>query len=158
MLVESFEIHQVRLTRFSTFNPVSLVVTTKFGKTDKLLESMEADLGIDQVCWAADNEVGDGGRVNMEGHREALKQQLHDCVKDMDNVDCSGSSRRSNFLHSTGHLTINLDATARVTYSHAERALQTIALVNQNNDLKNHLADEHGKMAAVLAQVQLLQE
>jgi hypothetical protein len=39
-LMESFEIHQVGLTCFSTFDPVSLVVTTKFGETDKLLESM----------------------------------------------------------------------------------------------------------------------
>jgi hypothetical protein len=51
-----------------------------------------------------------------------------------------------------------LDATARVAYSYAERALQNIAMVNQNSDLKNHLANEQGKMAAVLAQVQLLQE
>jgi hypothetical protein len=96
--------------------------------------------------------------VNVEGHREALEQRLRNRVKDMDYADHSSPSRWSDFSHSTGHLTINLDATARIAYSHAERALQIIALVNQNNDLKNHLADEHGKMAAVLAQVQLLQE
>jgi hypothetical protein len=46
-LMESFKIHQVGLTHFSTFDPESLVVTTKFGETDELLESMEADLVID---------------------------------------------------------------------------------------------------------------
>jgi hypothetical protein len=74
MLMESFEIHQVGLTHFSTFDPESLVVTTEFGKTDELLESMEVDLGIDQVCWAADKEDGDGRQMNVEGHREAMEQ------------------------------------------------------------------------------------
>ncbi len=91
-LMESFKIHQVGLTCFSTFDPESLVVTTKFGKTDKLLESMEADLRIDQVFWAADKEDGDGCQVNVEGHREALEQQLCNRVKDMDDADQSGPS------------------------------------------------------------------
>jgi hypothetical protein len=39
-LMKNFKLHQVGLTCFSTFDPVSLVVTTKFGETDKLLESM----------------------------------------------------------------------------------------------------------------------
>jgi hypothetical protein len=134
------------------------VVTTKFGKTDKLLESMEANLGIDQVCWAADKEDGDRRQVNVEGHREALEQKLRDRIEDMDNADQSGPSQWLDFSQSTGHSTINSDATARIAYSHLEWALQNIALVNQNSDLKYHLVNEQRKLAAVLAQVQLLQE
>ncbi len=92
MLMESFEIHQVGLTCLSTFNPESLVVTTKFGETDELVESMEADLGNDQVCWAADKENGDRRQVNVEGHREALEQRLHNHVEDMDDADQSSPS------------------------------------------------------------------
>jgi hypothetical protein len=53
---------------------------------------MEADLGIDQVCWAADKEDGDRRHMNVEGHREALKQRLHNRVEVMDNADQSGPS------------------------------------------------------------------
>jgi hypothetical protein len=90
--MESFKIHQVGLTCFSTFNPESLVVTTEFGRTDEISKSMKADLRIDQVCWVADKEDGDGRQVNVEGHREALEQRLRNCVKDMDDADQSGPS------------------------------------------------------------------
>ncbi len=96
--------------------------------------------------------------MNVEGHREALEQQLRNRVEDMEGADQSGPSQWLDFSQSTGLSTINSDATARVAYSHLERALQNNVLVNQNSDLKSHLADEQSKLAACLAQVQLLQE
>jgi hypothetical protein len=45
--MESFDTQQALFSRYSTFNPVTLIVDAEFGKTDEQLESMEADLGID---------------------------------------------------------------------------------------------------------------
>jgi hypothetical protein len=44
-------------SQYSTFNPNTLTVEAEFGNTDKQLESMESDLGIDQG-WLADMEEG----------------------------------------------------------------------------------------------------
>jgi hypothetical protein len=47
-LMESFDTQQALLSQFLTFNPDTLEVDCEFGDVDDQLESMEADLGIDQ--------------------------------------------------------------------------------------------------------------
>jgi hypothetical protein len=49
---------------------------------NKQLDSVEADLGIDQG-WTADLEDKDGNRVDVVGHREALALTLRDLIEDM---------------------------------------------------------------------------
>jgi hypothetical protein len=48
LLMESFNTNQAIFSQFLTFDPDTLTVEAKFGNTDKQLESMESDLGIDQ--------------------------------------------------------------------------------------------------------------
>jgi hypothetical protein len=46
-LMESFDVDSALLACFSGFNSATLTVTTTFGDSNKQLDSMEADLGID---------------------------------------------------------------------------------------------------------------
>jgi hypothetical protein len=62
-LMESFDVDATLLARFSEFDPATLKVTTTFGDVDKQLDSVEANLGIDQG-WNADLEGEDSNRVN----------------------------------------------------------------------------------------------
>jgi hypothetical protein len=155
-LMESFDIDAALLARFSVFDPVTLTVKTTFGDVDKQLEWVEEDLGINQG-WNADSELGDDSRVDLIGHREALAMTLRDWVNDVDDANCSGPSRRTNFLQSTGNSTNNSDATTRL---HTQRAtaLKTIELVDKNNALENNLHEAQAQMAAIVAQNKLLQE
>jgi hypothetical protein len=52
-----------------------LLVQTAFGDVDEQLDTVEANLGIDQVR-EADSEDRDGNRVDIIGHREALAMTL----------------------------------------------------------------------------------
>ncbi len=108
-LMESFDTNQAIFSQYLTFDPDTLTVEAEFGDTDKQLESMELDLGIDQG-WLADMEKGVGGQLAVVGHQEALEKTLHDHIKDVDDAACSGASRRSNFLQSTGNSTIHSTA------------------------------------------------
>jgi hypothetical protein len=86
-----------------------------------------------------------------------LMMTLRDRIEDVDDTACSGLSCWSDFLHSTGDSTNNLEATFR---QHAlwEKALKNIELVNKNYHLEKDLHEMQGKMASILAQNQLLQE
>jgi hypothetical protein len=107
--MESFDANQAIFSQYSTFDPNTLTVEAEFGDTDKQLESMEADLGIDQG-WLADMEEGKGGRLAVVGHQEALEKTQRDRIDDVDNAACSGASRWSKFSQSTGNSTIHSTA------------------------------------------------
>ena len=57
LLMKSFDTNQAIFSQYSTFDPNTLTIEAEFGNTDKQLESMESDLGIDQG-WLADMEEG----------------------------------------------------------------------------------------------------
>jgi hypothetical protein len=102
-------------------------------------------------------EDDNGIAVNVVGHKEALEKTLRDKMDDIDNADYSGPSRRSDFSQSTGNSTNNTDATIRM-HTHRNRALTTIALVNKNSALTNHLEDSEEQLNAMIAQNLMLQE
>jgi hypothetical protein len=108
-LMESFDTNQAIFSQCSTLDPNTLTVKAESGDTDKQLESMESDLGIDQG-WLADMEEGKGGRLAVVGHQEALENALRDRIDDVDDAACSGASRWSNFSQSTGNFTIHSTA------------------------------------------------
>ncbi len=76
-LMESFDIDAALLAQFSEFDPLTLTITTAFGDVDEQLESIEADLGIDQG-WNTDSEGNEGNKFDLAGHREALAMTLRD--------------------------------------------------------------------------------
>jgi hypothetical protein len=86
-LMESFDTNQAIFSQYLTFNPDTLTIEAEFGDTDKELESMESDLGIDQG-WLADMEEGVEGRLAVVGHQEALEKTLLDRIDDVDNAAC----------------------------------------------------------------------
>jgi hypothetical protein len=139
-----------------TFDPNTLTAEAEFSNTDKQLESMESDLGIDHG-WLADMEEGKGGRLVAVGHQEALEKTLRDRIDDVDNAACSRASRRSNFSQSTGNSAIHLTAAGQSAFNHKDCTLCNVALLNANSGLQNDLDNEHAKLAAVMAQVHLLQ-
>jgi hypothetical protein len=47
-LMESFDVDAALLPRFSEFDPATLMVTATLGDVDEQLNSVEANLGIDQ--------------------------------------------------------------------------------------------------------------
>jgi hypothetical protein len=155
-LMESFDTHQALFSRYSTYDPVTLVINTKFGETDEQLESMEADLGI-KHGWEADREVSAGRGFAIEGHQAAMEMMLQDCIEDVDDATRSGPSRQSDFSQATRNSTNNSTATVQMAFGHNEWALQNLALHNINSGLQNKLMDERGKFAAMMAQVLLLQ-
>jgi hypothetical protein len=154
-LIESFNTNQAIFSQYSTFDPDTLTVEAEFGDTDKQLESMESDLGIDQG-WLADMEEGKGGQLAVVGHQEALEKTLRDRIEDVDDAACSGASRRSTFLQSMGNSTIHLTAAGQLAFNHKDRALHNVALLNANSDLQNDLDGKRKILAVVMAQVQLL--
>ena len=83
---------------------------------------MEEDPGIDQG-WNVDTELGDDSRVDLISHRKALVMTLRDRIDDVDDAACSGLSRRTDFLQSTGNSTNNSDATTRLERNRAPVAL-----------------------------------
>jgi hypothetical protein len=155
-LMECFDVNAVLLARFSDFDSITPTVQTTFGDVDEQLDSVDALLGINQG-WTADLEVTDGDRVDVVGHRKALAMTLRDCIKDVDDVACSGPSFWLEFLHSLGNSTNNSEATIHL-HTLWKKALKNIELVNKNYHLENNLHETQGKMASILAQHQLLQE
>ncbi len=153
--MESFDVNATLLARFSEFDPITLKVKTTFGDIDKQLNSAKANLGIDQG-WNANLEDVDGDRADVVSHRKALATTLRDRIKDVDDPTHSGPSCHSDFLHSTGKLTNNLEATIH-QHTLREKALKNIELVDNNYHLEYNLHETQGKMASILAQNQLLQ-
>jgi hypothetical protein len=74
-LMESFDVHAALLACFSEFDSTTLTVRTTFGDSNEQLDSVEANLGIDQG-WEANSEVFGGPRVDVVGHQEALAMTL----------------------------------------------------------------------------------
>jgi hypothetical protein len=109
-LMESFDVDTAKLAGYSKFDVETLTVNTKFRNIDEQLDGIEVELGINQ-CRDADFEEGDGNRVDIIGHREVLVQTHCDQVDDVDNADCSGPSRKTDFSCSTGNSTNNSEAT-----------------------------------------------
>jgi hypothetical protein len=95
-LMESFNIHAAALTRFLVFDPNTLEVQTGLDDEDNFLESVEADLGIDQG-WIADMEGTVGVPLDLSRYLEELPRTLSDCPDNIDNNNNSGPSRRTNF-------------------------------------------------------------
>jgi hypothetical protein len=104
-LMESFDTQQALFSRFSTFEPVTLVIDTEFGEMDEQLESMEANLGIDQG-WDVDREVSNGRGFTVNGYQVAMEKSLRDRIKDINDANRSGPSRRSDFSQSARILQI----------------------------------------------------
>jgi hypothetical protein len=127
-LMESFDVNAALLACFSDFDLITFTVQTTFGDVNEQLDSIKADLGINQG-WTADLEVTDRDRVDVVGHRKALAMTLRDHIKDMDDAACSGSSRQSDILHSMGDSTNNSNAMIP-QHSLWEKALKNIELVN----------------------------
>jgi hypothetical protein len=73
--MESFDVNAALLAQFSELDSTTLTVTTTFGDVDKQLESLEADLGIDQG-WYADLEGDNSNKVDLISHQEALAMIL----------------------------------------------------------------------------------
>jgi hypothetical protein len=155
-LMESLDVDAALLARFSEFDPITLTVKTTFGNIDEQLDSVKANLGIDQG-WTTDLEDKDGKRVDVVSHSKALAMTLRDRILDIDNAAHSGPSRCSDFLHSTGNLANNSEATI-CEHTLWEKGLKNIELVDKNYHLENDLHEMQGKMASILAQIQLLQE
>jgi hypothetical protein len=126
-----------------------------FGNKDKLLEGVEADLGINQR-WRADLENDNVAMVDVVGYPEALAMTLHDPPDDINNDHC-GPSCCSTFSQSTGNSTNNSNTTTQL-HTHKENALKNIVPVNKNAALTNDLANSKDRIAAILAQNLLLQQ
>ncbi len=154
--MESFDIDAALLARFSEFDPLTLTVMTTFGDIDDQLESIEANLGINQG-WNVDSEGNKGNKFDLVGHCKALAMTLRDQVEDVDDVACSGPSRRSDFLQLTGNLTNNSEVTIR-QHTLKEKALKNIHLINKNYTLENTLHDTQKMMASIVAQNKLFQD
>jgi hypothetical protein len=107
-----------------------LLVQTAFGYVDEQLDTVEANLGIDQGR-EADLEDKDGNRVDIVGHQEALAMSLQDRVEDVGNANWRSPSRHSFFSHSTVNSTNNSKATIR-QHTLRAKALTNIALVDKN--------------------------
>jgi hypothetical protein len=138
-LMESFTIDAAALAEFLVFDPATLEIQTGLDDKDDFLESVEADLGIDQG-WTADTEGIVGVQVDVSGYREALARTLRDRPDDINNDNKNRTSRRTNFSQSTGNSTNNLDATT-CCHTLKEKARKNIALVNKNATLANDLTD-----------------
>ncbi len=110
-LMESFDTQQALFSRYSTFDPVTLVIDTEFGEMDEQLESMEADLGIDQG-WDVDREVSNDHGFAVKGYQVAMEKTLQDHIVDINDANRSGPSWRSDFSQSTMNSTNNATATA----------------------------------------------
>ncbi len=109
--MESFDTQQALFSRYSTLDPATLVVDTEFREMDEQLESMEANLGIDQG-WDVDREVGNGHGFAVEGYQAAMEKMWQDRIEDINDANRSGLSWRSDFSQSTRNSANNLTAMA----------------------------------------------
>ncbi len=76
-LMESFKIDAALLARFLEFDPLTLTITTAFRDVDEQLESVEANLGINQG-WNADSKGNKRNKFDLVGHCKALAMTLRD--------------------------------------------------------------------------------
>ncbi len=150
-IASTFDTQQALFSRYSTFDPATLVVDMEFGELDEKLESMEADVGIDQG-WDVVREVSNGRGFAVEGYQAAMEKTLQDRIEDIDDANRSGQSWRSDFSQSTGNSTNNLTATARMAFTHKKRALHNINLVLQNDQ-----TNKRSRIAAMMAQLNFFQ-
>jgi hypothetical protein len=65
--MESFDTQQALLSKFSTFDPVTLKVDCEFRDVDDQLKGIEANLRIDQG-WVVDNKDCHGQHFAVEGY------------------------------------------------------------------------------------------
>jgi hypothetical protein len=110
-LMDFFDVDEALLVRFTEFNPATLTLRTGLGDVDKQLERVKTNLGINQGWYADLEDKETGYRVDVVGHRKALKMTLCNQIEDVDDADRSGPSQRSDFSCSTGNLTNISDAT-----------------------------------------------
>ncbi len=103
-LMESFNTEAARIAQFLTFDVNTLEVRTTFADEDDYLESMEADLGINQGWVADDNNFDKSPKISLEGAHEVLQQTHLDHPDDLENAHRDGLSYQSDFTHSTGTL------------------------------------------------------
>ena len=155
-LMESFDMDSALLARYSVFDILTLAVETEYGETDKQLENMEAVLGIDQGR-ANEMEYNNVVRVDVVGHREALAMTLRDQVEDINDADCSGPTRNSDFSQSTGNSTNNFDAMIR-QHTKRDKVLKNIELVDRNYALENNLVESERRTTVLIEQNWLLQD
>jgi hypothetical protein len=66
--MESFDTQQALLSKFSSFDPVTLEVDCEFGDVDDQLKGIETNLGIDPG-WVADNKDCHGQRFAVKGNQ-----------------------------------------------------------------------------------------
>jgi hypothetical protein len=66
-LMESFDTNAALLTWFSKFDVNTLEVKTSFCDQYEYLESMEAELGIDQGWAAADDDNNKNNKITLKG-------------------------------------------------------------------------------------------
>jgi hypothetical protein len=75
-LMESFNTEAALMAQFLTFDVNTIEVRTTFADEDDYLESMEADLSINQGWATDDNDFNKSPKITLEGTREALQQTL----------------------------------------------------------------------------------
>jgi hypothetical protein len=119
-LMESFDVDTALLAHFSTFDLVTIIVLTTFGNVDEQLESIKANLGINQG-WNADLEEDAGTRVDVACHQEALTMTLRNCIEGVKDAARSGPSCQLDFSQSIGNSTNNSKASVH-QYTLQEKA------------------------------------
>jgi hypothetical protein len=75
-LMESFDTEAALIAQFLTFDVNTLEVRTTFADEDDYLESMEADLGINQGWVADDNNFDKSPKITLEGASKVLQQTI----------------------------------------------------------------------------------
>jgi hypothetical protein len=156
-LMESFNTEAALIAQFLTFNANALEVRTTFADENDYLESMEADLGINQG-WATDDKNFDKSpKISLEGTHEALQQTLQDHPDDLKNAHRDGLSCRSDFTHSTGNSTLNNNRTARGP-ARREEVLKSLSLINKNCKLTEEYAKERDRFATKAGGYWLLED
>jgi hypothetical protein len=91
-LMESFDVDEALLVRFTKFDPATLTLKTELGDVDEQLERVETNLGINQGWYADLEDKETGNCVDVVGHRKALEMTLHNQIEDVDDADHSGPS------------------------------------------------------------------
>ncbi len=156
-LMESFNMDAALFACFSKFDLASLIVVlTTFSNIDEQLESVKADLGIDQG-WNADLEEDASTRMDIVGYQEALAITICNRTEDVEYAARSGPSCRSDFYQLTGSSTNNSKATV-CQHTLQEKVLKNIELINKNYTLENTLLDTQAQMSLIIAQNKLLQD
>jgi hypothetical protein len=91
-LMESFDVDEALLVRFTEFDPATLILKTRFGDVDEQLERVETNPGINQGWYVDLEDKETGTRVDVVGHHKALEMTLRNRIEDVDNAYRSGPS------------------------------------------------------------------